>query len=330
MSSFPALRIHRQGDGVAARLEELQLADLNPGAVLVRVSHSSINYKDALAASGAGRILRRFPLVGGIDLAGVVESSEDPAWQPGQAVVVTGCGLSETRDGGYARYARLPAEALIALPDHYTAEQSMIVGTAGFAAALGIVRMEHNGLQPDAGPVVVSGASGGVGALAIDMLAARGYRVIAVSRKPEQSDWLQSLGASEVVTPEAIIGSGGALQSARFAGAIDNVGGPLLGALLASMQPLGSVASVGLAGSAQLQATVMPFILRGVNLLGVNSSGTGRPLRLEVWRRLAGDLRPRHFDRILQRRVPLGALLPVFNDFLAGKVRGRTIVEVGS
>lgn len=328
MSPFPALRIHRDGAGIAARFENLELADLGPGAVTIRVSHSSVNYKDALAATGAGRILRRFPLIGGIDLAGVIEASDDPAWQIGQQVLVTGCGLSETIDGGYSRYARVPSSAVIALPAGYTAEQAMIVGTAGFAAALGIVRMEHNGLTPGQGPVAVSGATGGVGALAIDLLAGRGYEVVAVTRKADQADWLRELGASAVLSSDEVCGKARSLGTARFAGAIDNVGGPLLDALLAQLQPLGSVASVGLAGGSTLDTSVMPFILRGVNLLGVNSSSTERAMRLQVWERLAGDLRPRHFERILQRRIPFSQLLSVFPEFIAGQVRGRTVVDI--
>lgn len=328
MAGFPALRIHREGEHVFARLESLQLADLNPGAVVVRVTHSGVNYKDALAATGAGRILRRFPLVGGIDLAGVVESSTDPAWRAGQPVLVTGCGLSETLDGGYAGYARVPAEALVALPPGYSAEDAMTIGTAGFAAALGIHRLEHDGLAPGGGPVAVTGATGGVGALAIDMLAVRGYEVVAVTRKREHTDWLRTLGAARVMAPAELLAGGGALQSACWAGAIDNVGGELLAALLAQLQPLAGVASVGLAGGAELHTSVMPFILRGAALLGVNSAGTQRPLRLALWQRLAGDLRPRHLADIRRRRVALADLPAVFPEFLAGTVHGRTVVEV--
>jgi len=224
MNRFKAFRIYSEGGRVAGRFEELGLEDLAPGDVVIRVTHSGINYKDALAATGAGKILRRYPLVGGIDLAGVVESSSDPRFAPGAAVLVTGCGLSETHDGGYAQFARVPGDWVIPMPAGLDAATAMALGTAGFTAALAIHRMEQNGQSPTGGPIAVTGASGGVGSLAIDMLSARGYRVTAVSGKADAAPYLRELGASEVLLRESIDFGSRPLENARFGGAIDNLG----------------------------------------------------------------------------------------------------------
>jgi NADPH2:quinone reductase len=298
--------------------------------VVVRVLYSDINYKDALAATGAGRILRKYPLVGGIDLAGVVESSADPRCKPGDHVLVTGCGLSETHDGGYAEYARLKGEWVIPMPPGFGAFKAMSMGTAGFTAALAIHRMEHNGQTPSKGPVVVTGATGGVGSIAIDMLASRGYEVIAVSGKPESTDYLKALGASQVLLRQDIDYGKRPLEAARFGGAIDNVGGETLTWLTRSVDNWGNIASIGLAGGAELHTSVMPFILRGVNLLGINSSATLRDTRLVVWNRIATDLRPRHLDLIATRTIPFDELPTAFDAYLKGTVTGRTVVKIGS
>lgn len=328
MMRFKALRIHEEHSKVVARYEELSLDELAAGEVVVRVTHSDINYKDALAATGAGKILRRFPLVGGIDLAGVVDSSADARFRPGDAVLVTGCGLSETHDGGYAQYARMQADWLIPIPPTLDAFSVMALGTAGFTAALAIDRMEHNGQRPSAGPVVVTGASGGVGSLAVDMLAGRGYEVHAVSGKPQAADYLRSLGAAKVL-PRAELNFGSRpLETVRCAGAIDNVGGEMLTWLTRTVDYFGNIASIGLAGSAELRTTVLPFILRGVNLLGINSTATPRELRLRVWERIAGDLRPRHLARIASREIRFDELLGAFPAYLQGSVVGRTVVKI--
>jgi NADPH2:quinone reductase len=346
MQAFTAFRIHARSAG----LEELTLDDLAPGEVTIRVHWSGINYKDARAGTGKGRILRRFPLVGGVDLAGVVVESTDPAVRTGDAVIVTGCGLSETRDGGYAGYARVPAAAVVPLPPSLTLREAMIVGTAGFAAALAITQLEHNGLLPGQGPVAVSGASGGVGLLAVDMLARRGHDVVALTRRVESSALLREIGAREVqvlpTTPrdsESVgKGAGGdtpvgidvaalsdrPLEVERWAGAIDNVGGALLSWLLRGTRTQGSVAAVGLAGGATLAVSLMPFLLRGVNLLGVNSAGTARERRLAIWQRITTDLAPRHLDRIATRTVSLAELPPAFASLLAGGHTGRTLVRL--
>ncbi len=327
---FKAFRIHEIDRKIVAKFEQLTLDDLGSGEVVVRVQYSDINYKDALAATGAGRILRRYPLVGGIDLAGVVESSSDPRYRPGDAVLVTGCGLSETHDGGYAEYARLSGEWVIPMPPGLDAFKAMSLGTAGFTAALAIHRMEHNGQTPAKGPIVVTGATGGVGSLAIDMLAGRGYEVVAVSGKAEAADYLRALGASRVLLRPEIDFGKRPLETARFAGAIDNVGGEMLAWLTRTVDFWGNIASVGLAGGAELHTTVMPFILRGVNLLGINSSATLRELRLKVWERISTDLRPRHLDRIATRTIAFDDLPGAFDAYLEGSVTGRTIVLIGA
>jgi len=328
MNRFRAYRIHSEGGKVVARFEELTLEDLAPGEVVIRVSHSGINYKDALAATGAGKILRRYPLVGGIDLAGVVESSSDPRFRSGDAVLVTGCGLSETHDGGYAQVARVPGDCLIPMPQGLDAATAMAIGTAGFTAALAIHRMEQNGQQPAGGPIAVTGASGGVGSVAIDMLSARGYRVVAVSGKRDASAYLKELGASEVLMRADLDLGSRPLEAARFAGAIDNLGGETLTWLTRTVDFWGNIASIGLAAGPELKTTVMPFILRGVALLGINSSATRREWRLAVWQRIATDLRPRHLARIVTRTIDFDELPGAFPAYLEGRVTGRTVVRI--
>ena len=328
MSKFGAFRIHERDRRIEAGFELMSADELTPGDVLIRVHYSSINYKDALAATGAGKILRRYPLNGGIDLSGIVASSGDARYQPGQAVLVTGCGLSETFDGGYAEYARVAGDSVIRLPDGIDLFQSMALGTAGFTAALAVHRMEHNGQSPAKGPVVVTGASGGVGSIAVDLLAGRGYEVVAVSGKPEAEDHLRALGAAQILRRQDVDLGSRPMEAVRWAGAIDNVGGEVLTWLTRTVDFWGNIASIGLAGSPKLETTVLPFILRGINLLGINSSATPRDLRLEVWRRLASDLRPRHFDRLVTRTIGLEELPGAFDDYLKGRVLGRTVVRI--
>jgi len=327
--TFKAFRIHEIDQKIVARFDQLTIDELGPGDVVVRVLYSDINYKDALAATGAGKILRKYPLVGGIDLAGVVESSSDARYKSGDHVLVTGCGLSETHDGGYAEYARLNGEWVIPMPPGYGAFKAMSLGTAGFTAALAIHRMEHNGQTPAKGPIVVTGATGGVGSIAIDMLSARGYEVIAVSSKPESVDYLKSLGASKVLLRKEIDYGKRPIETARFGGAIDNVGGEMLTWLTRTVDNWGNIASIGLAGSAELHTTVIPFIIRGVNLLGINSSATLRDTRLVVWNRIATDLKPRHLDRIATRTIAFDDLPGAFDAYMKGTATGRTIVKIG-
>ena len=329
MSTFKAFRIHAAGGAISARFEDLALESLSPGDVVIDVGYSGINYKDALAATGAGKILRRYPLVGGIDLAGVVRSSDDARYAPGDAVLVTGSGLSETQDGGYAEVARVPGDSVIPMPRGLDAFRAMALGTAGFTAALAIQRMEHNGQAPARGPIVVTGATGGVGSLAIDMLAGRGYEVIAVTGKAESADYLESLGASQVVLRRDLQLGSRPLEAARYAGVIDNVGGEMLAGLLRQVDFWGNVASIGLAGGTNLETTVLPFILRGVNLLGINSSATRRAERLTVWERIAGDCAPRQLDRIVTRTIAFADLPSAFQGHIDGHVTGRTVVKIG-
>jgi putative YhdH/YhfP family quinone oxidoreductase len=324
---FQAFRIHNDVGGYRSGIEDVSLDDLSPGEIVLRTAYSSVNFKDALAGTGEGRILRRFPLVGGIDVAGHVVSSRDTRFREGDAVLVTGCGLSETRDGGYSEYARLEADWAIPLPKGLSLRESMILGTAGFTAALALFRILENRQAPALGPLCVTGATGGVGMLAIDIFRRAGFEVHAVSGKADQADFLRSIGASEVL-PRDALATTRPMESARFGGGLDNVGGPMLASLLAQTAPYGNVASAGLAATGDLSTTVMPFIIRGVSLLGVASAGTERPIREELWRRLASDWKPAHLERICTREVGLDGLAAVFGIMLGGHSFGRTLVRL--
>jgi len=329
MQTFKAFRIHQDDGRIAARFDTIGLDDLAAGDVVIRVQYSDINFKDALAATGTSPILRRYPLVGGIDLAGEVVSSGDARYAPGQAVAVTGNGLSETHDGGYAEYARVAGDWVIPLPAGLDTCDAMRLGTAGFTAALAVHRMEQNGQQPGSGPIAVTGATGGVGSLAINMLAARGYEVVAVSGKTEADDYLKAIGAARILRRQDINLGSRPLEKALWAGAVDNIGGELLTWLTRTTDFWGNIASIGLAGSHKLETTVMPFILRGVNLLGINSVATPRDVRLAVWQRMATDLRPPQLERIGHRIVSLDELPGQFDAYLKGGVTGRTVVRIG-
>lgn len=325
---FKAFRIHDIDRKIVARFDELSLDELTPGDVVVKVRYSGINFKDALAATGAGKILRKYPLVGGIDLAGEVVSSSDGRFGKGAKVLVTGCELSETRDGGYAEFARIPGDCVVPIPAGLDEFHAMALGTAGFTAALAIHRMEQNGQTPTGGPVVVTGATGGVGSIAIDMLAARGYEALAVSGKTDADAYLTALGAKRVLRRQEIDLGKRPLEAAQFAGGIDNLGGDLLTWLTRTVGYGGNIASIGLAASAELKTTVMPFILRGVSLLGINSVATPRDLRLAVWQRIGTDLKPRHLDRIVSRTIDLADLPGAFDAHLKSLVTGRTVVRI--
>lgn len=326
-TQFRAFRIHNDANGYRSGIETLTLEDLNPGEVVIKTAYSSVNYKDALAGTGKGKILRQFPLVGGIDVAGHVVASTDARFKEGDAVLVTGSGLSETRDGGYSEYARLDSQWVIPLPDGLSLREAMILGTAGFTAALGLLRMIDNRQTPALGPLAVTGATGGVGSLAVAIYSQAGYEVAAISGKPEHSDYLRSLGAHTVLGRDAL-STTKPMDSARFGGGLDNVGGPMLAALLAHTAPYGNVASCGLAASPELHATVMPFIIRGVSLLGVASAGTARDIRNEVWRRLASDWKPVNLDAICTHETSLDGLPSVFAHMLEGGSLGRTVVRI--
>jgi len=328
MDKFRALRVHAAGKGVESRLENISLDDLSDGEVVIRCAWSCVNYKDALAVTGAGKIMRSFPLVAGIDVAGTVVASSAADFKEGDEVVVTSAGLGETRDGGYAEYARLPASSAIPLAAGFTMRDAMALGTAGFTAALAVHRMEQNGQHPDNGPIAVSGATGGVGSVAIDLLAGRGYEVHAITHKSAAGDYLRSLGAAEVLMPDDLNIGTRPLEKARWAGAVDNLGGDMLSGFTRSTEYGGNVASIGLAASHKLETTVMPFILRGVNLLGINAVDTPRELRLEVWKRLADDLRPRHLDKIVNGEIDLEKVIGCMQDWIDGRVIGRKLVRL--
>lgn len=313
---------------VSSHMVSMEWEALDPGEVLVRVCYSSINFKDALAATGKGRIIRRFPCVGGIDLSGVVVESTDPRFAPGDPVLATSFDIGVSHHGGYAECARLPAAWVLPLPAGLSLLDAMALGTAGLTAGLAIVRMEHDGLRPENGPVLVTGATGGVGGLAVDMLAGLGYEVVALTGKVEQSAYLKELGAADVKLRASIdFTQVRPLEAAQWAGAVDNVGGEVLQWVLATMRQAGTVASIGNAGSAQLDTTVFPFILRGVSLLGVDSGYFGFPLRAQVWERLAGDLRPRHLED-MTRVIAFDELPSAFDAYIAGQVKGRTVVRI--
>lgn len=328
MDRFRAYRIDEQDGEIVAGFQELGIDDLTAGNVVVRVTHSTINYKDALAATGKGRILRKYPLNGGIDLAGVVTSSEDTDFQPGMEVLVNGCGLSETVDGGYSEYARLDSKSVVAVPEGLTCAEAMKIGTAGYTAALAIHRMEQNGQAPEHGPIVVTGATGGVGSVAIDMLAGRGYEVAAVTGKSTEGDYLRGIGARQILLRDEIDFGKRPMEKAQWAGAIDNLGGDYLVWLTRTMKYGGNIASIGLAASHELNTTVMPFILRAVCLLGINSVETPYDLRRTVWRRIGTDLKPQHLDTIGNRTISFDELPGAFQAYIDGTVTGRTIVEI--
>ncbi|MDH3612805.1 MAG: oxidoreductase [Gammaproteobacteria bacterium] len=328
MDAFRAFRIDEQDDRIVAGFQDLSIDDLTEGNVVIKVSHSTINYKDALAATGAGRILRRYPLNGGIDLAGTVVSSDDAEFQPGTAVLVNGCGLSETVDGGYSEYARVDSGSMVPLPEGMSALQAMQIGTAGYTAALAIHRMEQNGQLPDNGPVVVTGATGGVGSVAIDMLYGRGYEVVALTGKGTEEAYLKSIGAHRILLRDQINLGKRPMEKAEWAGAIDNLGGDYLTWLTRTMAYGGNIASIGLAASPALHTTVLPFILRAVCLLGINSVDTPRNLRLAVWSRIGGDLMPRKLDTIGSRTIGFDELPGAFQAYIDGTVTGRTVVAI--
>jgi NADPH2:quinone reductase len=328
MDRFRAYRINEEGGKIVAGFQELSIDDLTEGNVVVRVSHSTINYKDALAATGAGKILRQYPLNGGIDLAGVVESSDDGEFPPGTEVLVNGCGLSETVDGGYSEVARVNSKSLVAIPDGISAFEAMQIGTAGYTAALAIHRMEQNGQSPEGGSIVVTGATGGVGSVAIDMLAGRGYEVAALTGKATEEAYLRKIGAKRILLRDQIDLGKRPMEKAEWGGAIDNLGGDYLTWLTRTVDYGGNIASIGLAASATLNTTVLPFILRAVCLLGINSVDTPRNLRRAVWARIGGDLKPRHLDTIGQKTISFDELPGAFQAYIDGTVTGRVVVEI--
>lgn len=322
-----ACRVFEENRVVTARLVEMADEDLGPGDVTIRAEWSGINFKDALGVTGRGRIYKRFPINAGIDVSGRVAASADSRFAPGDAVLVNGMGLGETQDGGFAQVVRVPGDWVVPLPAGLDLRDAMILGTAGFTAALALHRMEVNGQAPDKGPIVVTGATGGVGSAAISMLAARGYRVVAVSGRPEHAGYLQELGAHEVVTPDQLELGPRPLEAARFGGAIDNVGGPLLGALLRHTALWGNVSAIGNAAGPGFEGNVFPFILRGVSLLGASSANCPMSLRAGIWNRLGADLKPPALRRIVNRTVLLTDVIPACATLMERASLGRVLVD---
>jgi NADPH2:quinone reductase len=325
--SFRACRVFADGKSVVTRVADMTLDELSPGDVVVRVRFSSLNYKDARAVTGRGRpIMRRFPMNAGIDLSGVVETSTDARFAPGDEVFANGMGLGEAHDGGFAEFARVPGDWLMPLSGALSLRDTMALGTAGYTAALCVHRMEVNGQTPALGPVVVTGATGGVGSIAVRLLAGRGYDVVAVSGRPEHHAWLRDLGATDVRTAQQLELGDRPLEKARFGGAIDNVGGTLLAQLLPHIVEWGNVASVGLADAAEFSTSVYPFILRGVSLLGASSANSPMPLRREIWRRLGDDLRVEGLERFVTKEIGLDEIVPTAVALLDRKLVGRALV----
>ena len=328
MNSFKALLIEERDGKVSSGLVRMDESQLDAGGVTIRVAYSSINYKDALAATGAGKIIRRFPCIGGIDMSGTVIESTDPRFKPGDRVVATSFDIGVAHHGGYAEIARVPGDWVVPLPAGLSLFDAMVLGTAGFTAALGIVRMEENGLRPEKGAVIVTGATGGVGSLAIDMLAKLVYHVVALTGKETEAAYLRELGAAEVLLRESLdLTKIRPLDRGRWAGAVDNLGGDFLAWIASTMQQGGTIASIGLAASMSLNTTVAPFILRGVSLLGIDSGYIREPYRSGVWQRLASDLRPPHLEN-MARRIAFDDLPTAFEAFIAGRAKGRAVVEI--
>jgi acrylyl-CoA reductase (NADPH) len=328
-STFPALLLTQADGRTEAQITQLTVDQLPPGEVLVDVRWSTLNYKDALAITGAGKIVRSFPFVPGIDLAGTVERSDDPRFKSGDEVCLTGWGVGERHWGGLAGKARLKADWLLPRPEGLSLRQTMAIGTAGFTAMLCVLALEEQGITPERGEVVVTGAAGGVGSVAIPLLARAGFKVVASSGRPELAGYLKELGATQVVDRATFVaGSKAPLDSARWAGAVDTVGGSTLVNLLKAMQYHGVVAACGLAGGADFRGTVFPFILRGVRLVGVDSVLHPAARRPAVWARLARDLDAGLLEG-MTTDVSLADVPRIAPDFLKGQVRGRVVVDLG-
>ena len=322
-----ACRVFREGQVLAARQVEMAEEELDPGEVVIRAEWSGINFKDALGVTGRAPIYKRFPINAGIDVSGRVVSSSDPRFRPGDPVLVNGMGLGETQDGGFAQVVRVPAAWVVPLPAGLNLSEAMALGTAGFTAALAVHRMEVNGQAPEMGPVVVTGATGGVGSAAVSMLAARGYSVLAVSGRPQHAAYLRELGAHDVKTPEELRLGIRPLEAARYGGVVDNVGGSLLASLIRHVALWGNVAAIGNAAAPGFESTVFPFILRGVSLLGASSANCPMPLRTEIWTRLGADLKPPALDRIVQNTVPLADVIPACGTLMERTSLGRVLVD---
>ena len=329
METFRSYRIRQNEDrSISAGYEDLTLDDLTEGEVVIETSYSTINYKDALAATGKGRILRKYPLNGGIDLAGKVSASTDSRYKEGDSVLVCGCGLSEVHDGGYSEYARVPGDCVVPMPAGLTEYEAMAFGTAGFTAAIAVIRMEDNGQIPERGPIVVTGATGGVGSFAVSMFSNLGYEVIALSGKKEHEAHLRALGATDMIDRHTLELGDKPLEAAKWGGAVDNVGGDILGWLTRTVKPWGNIGSIGLAGGIGLKTTVMPFILRGVSLLGINSLEMPMEVRDKAWERLCSDLKPKDMDLIVKKVINFNDLPSSFDQYMEASIVGRIVVKI--
>jgi putative YhdH/YhfP family quinone oxidoreductase len=331
VSRFRALTVEQRDHDVELGFHRWTTDDLLPGEVTIQVQYSSVNFKDALATSANGKVARRYPLVPGIDLAGTVIDSADARHRPGDAVLAHGYDLGVAHHGGYAEVARVPADWVVPLPSTLSARKAMAMGTAGFTAALSIMRLEHQGLAPGRGPVLVTGASGGVGSVAVALLAARGYQVVASSGSPEAHAYLRSLGATQILDRgETSAPTDRPLEKPRWAGAVDAVGGATLAYLVRSMAYGGSVAVSGNTGGVNVPTTVFPFILRGVNVLGIDSAQLPLGERITIWRRIGEDLLPPHLEQDITREISLDEVPASLREIAQGKVQGRLVVRVAS
>ena len=328
-SQFNAFRIHNDDDGYRSGLDSISINDLSEGEVTIQVAWSGINFKDALAATGKGKILRRYPLAGGIDVAGVVVESNCDQVAVGDRVLANGSGLSEVRDGGFSEYLRLSSDIVVPLPDNLTMREAMGLGTAGFTAAMSLYRMEAAGQEPGMGPIVVTGASGGVGTVAIDLLTRAGYEVHAITGKTGEFDWLENLGATQCISRHDLHWGKKPLDRTRWAGCVDSVGGDMLAGIAAVTDLWGNIACCGMAGGHGLNTTVFPLILRGVSFLGISSANCHIDMRRMLWNRLGHEWKPAHLDEIITREVSLDGMEPVFNDMMESRSLGRTVVKIG-
>lgn len=326
---FKAFMVNKNDEDFSAGLTEITMADLPAGEVAIKVAYSSVNYKDGLASIPDGKIVRSYPFIPGIDLAGTVVSSSDPRFKEGDSVIATSYEIGVSHYGGYSEYARMPADWIVPLPDGLTLEESMVLGTAGFTAALSIHRLEENGLTPEKGKVLVTGATGGVGSIAVAMLAKRGYQVVASTGKESEHEYLMDIGAAEVISRSDLQGEKlRPLDKQLWAGAVDPVGGKPLASILSKLNYNGSVAVSGLTGGTDIPATVFPFILRGINLLGIDSVYCPMETRQALWDRMASDLKPVALLKGIKQEVTLETLPQALSSILQGKMRGRTLVKI--
>jgi len=325
-----ALRIHHDDQDHRCELTNVGMQELGEDDTVLAIEYSAINYKDALAGSGTAPILRRSPLIGGIDAAGHIVQSEDPQLQPGQVALVTGCGLSETRDGGYCERLCVPADFVIPIPEPFTPRAAMILGTAGLTAMLSIQRLQNNEVTPDRGPILVTGASGGVGSLSILLLHRLGYTCIAMTQKQSEHARLRQIGADEIWEPDRLERNGGGLASAQIAGAIDNLGGTALPALARITQPWGAVVSIGVATGMEFAGSIAPFVIRGVSILGVTSANCPAPKRRDAWTQIFENIQPEDLDTIVTQIIDLENVPDAFQSFLDGQASGRTLVRIAN